>query len=184
MDNLKQKYKEECPKGTPIVVMCEKGRLEDLKLFLKLFVACHDVDGTGVTVKKLLEEVGKDSNGYKKNTLIAAARYEEQEVLVQLLDYGYDHSYTDRHGYNALHRSAYNNTKSTRCIESLLKKMPLESINKKGRDGWTPLDLAYDRSDSPIKNDIVQLIRQHGGKANCHDRNGKYVGKGKGDLND
>ena len=43
--------------------MCEKGRLEDLKLFLKLFVACHDVDGTGVTVKKLLEEVGTTSDG-------------------------------------------------------------------------------------------------------------------------
>ena len=51
MDNLKQKYKKEFPKGTPIVVMCEKGRLEDLKLF----VACHDVDGTGVSLKKLLE---------------------------------------------------------------------------------------------------------------------------------
>ena len=59
IDNLKQKYKKEFPKGTPIVVMCEKGRLEDLKLFMKLFVACHDVDRTGVSVKKLLEEVGK-----------------------------------------------------------------------------------------------------------------------------
>ena len=39
MDNLKQKYKKEFPKGTPIVVMCEKGRLEDLKLFMKVFVA-------------------------------------------------------------------------------------------------------------------------------------------------
>ena len=87
MDNLKQKYKKEFPKGTPIVVACEKGRLEDLKLFVKVFVACHDVDGTGVTVKKLLEKVGKDSRGNSRNTLMAAAAYESYEVLVQLLDY-------------------------------------------------------------------------------------------------
>ena len=61
--------------------------------------------------------------------------------------------------------------------------MPLESINKKNRLGNTPLDCAY-FNGSPIKNDIVQLIRQHGGKANHYDRNGKKVGEGKGDLND
>ena len=180
MDNLKQKYKKEFPKGTPIVVACEKDRLEDLKLF----VACHDVEGTGVTVKKLLEKVGKDSRDYDRNTLMAAARYEEQEVLVQLLDYGVDPSITQWNGWNALHFSAGYNKKSTRCVESLLKKMPLESINKKTNGwGWTPLDCAYDNG-SPIKNDLIQLIRQHGGKANTYDRNGKYVGKGNGDLND
>ena len=79
------------------------------------------------------------------------------------------------------------NEKSTRCAESLLKKMSLESINKKARylgKGFTPLDFAYKWNDSPIKNNIVQLIRQHGGKANHYDRNGKWVGDGKGDLND
>ena len=76
------------------------------------------------------------------------------------------------------------NKKSTRITESLLKKMPLESINKKTNGyGFTPLDCAY-QNDYPIKNDIVQLIRQHGGKANYYDRNGKNVGEGEGDLND
>ena len=182
MDNLKQKYKKEFPKGTPIVVMCEKGRLEDLKLFLKLFVACHDVDGTGVSVKKLLEEVGKNSYGNEMNTLIASAYGERPEVLVQLLKYDVNTAITNNIG-NALHYSAGGNNKSTRCIESLLKKMSLESINKKDKWGLTPLDYAY-YNHSPIQNDIVQLIRQHGGKANCHDRNGKKVGEGKGDLND
>ena len=182
MDNLKQKYKKEFPKGTPIVVMCEKGRLEDLKLFLKLFVACHDVDGTGVSVKKLLEEVGKNSYGNEMNTLIASAYGERPEVLVQLLKYDVNTAITNNIG-NALHYSAGGNNKSTRCIESLLKKMSLESINKIWQfQGMTPLDCAYDYNDSPIKNDIVQLIRQHGGKANCYDRNGVNVGKGKGDL--
>ena len=62
--------------------------------------------------------------------------------------------------------------------------MPLESINKKNSGGETPLDYAYGLNSSPIKNDIVQLIRQHGGKANGYDRNGKMVGDGEGDLND
>ena len=165
--------------GTPIVVMCEKGRLEDLKVF----VAGHDVERTGVSVKKLLEEVGTDSNGYERNTLMAAARYERPEVLVQLLDYGVDPSITDSEGLNALHWSARWNEKSTRCVESLLKKMPLESINKNKYGGLTPLDCAYRYNGSPIKNDIVQLIRQHGGKANWYDRNGEKLGEGKGDLN-
>ena len=184
MDNLKQKYKKEFPKGTPIVVMCEKGRLEDLKLFMKLFVACHDVDRTGVSVKKLLEEVGKDSGGYKRNALMAAAQYERPEVVLYLLEYGVNPAITNSVGWNALHFSAYNNKKSTRITESLLKKMPLESINKKNWMGNTPLDEAYHYNYSPIKNDIVQLIRQHGGKANYYDRNGKNVGEGNGDLND
>ena len=56
-------------------------------------------------------------------------------------------------------------------------------INQKDRDGEdTPLDLAYMYNDSPIKKDIVALLRQYGGKANCHDNNGT-VGKDKGDLN-
>eukprot|EP00944_MAST-04C_sp_MAST-4C-sp1_P013302 g13302.t1 len=182
MKTLDNVYKKQFPKGTPIVVACEKGRLDDLKLF----VAGHDVDGTGVSVKQLLEEVGTDSNGWQRNTLMAAAYYESHKVLVQLLDYGVDPSITDSYGCNALHISARGNEESTRCIETLLKKMPLESINKETNGTeYTPLDYAYDEDNlSPIKNDIAQLIRQHGGKANKHDRNGKYVGYvlGKGDL--
>jgi len=174
----KEKYKKKFPDGTPIVVMCEKGCLE----YLKLFVACHDVEDTGITVKQLLEEVGKDSYGNEYNTLMAAAKFEKHEVLVQLLEWGVDPSITDRDGWNALHISA-NWNKSWGCTESLLKKMPLESINKKNTWGDTPLDYAY-YNGSPIKNDLVQLIRQHGGKANWYDRNGKRVGEGKGDLND
>ena len=135
-------------------------------------------------MKSWLEQIGTTSNGtYEINTLMAAAMYEHENVLKKLLDYGVDPSIIDDEGDNALHMSAYYNKTSTGCTESLLKKMSLESINKKDWHGYTPLDWAYYNS-SPIKNDMVQLIRQHGGKANWHDRNGKKVGKGKGDLND
>ena len=29
---------------------------------------------------------------------------------------------------------------------------------------------------------IIALIRSKGGKANCHDENGRYVGEGNGDI--
>ena len=50
-----------------------------------------------------------------------------------------------------------------------------EIINRKEWNGWTPLDCAYWYNDSSIKNDIVSLLRKYGGKAYCHDKNGKFV---------
>ena len=172
---LSAKYKEKYPAGTPVVVACELGLLNHLKVF---------VAGTDVSVKELLEKVGEDSGGYYRNTLMAAAEKERHEVLVQLLEYDVNTAITTVMGWNALHISAFDNKKSTRwCMVSLLNKMSLESINQKNKWGWTPLDCAY-FNKGPIKNDIVQLIRQYGGKANEHDRNGKRVEKGKGDLNE
>ena len=50
--------------------------------------------------------------------------------------------------------------------------------------GETVLDLAYYRwNNSPIKQEIIALLRSKGGKANCYDENGRDVGAGYGDLN-
>ena len=62
--------------------------------------------------------------------------------------------------------------------------MPLNSINKKTRSGYTPLDWAYRNNRSPIRQEIIALLRSKGGKANCYDENGRFVGEGNGDLND
>ena len=62
--------------------------------------------------------------------------------------------------------------------------MSLDSINKKGRGIATPLDLAYKYNRSPIRQEIIALLRSKGGKANCYDENGRFVGEGNGDLND
>ena len=48
----------------------------------------------------------------------------------------------------------------------------------------TVLDLAYRYNNSPIKQEIIDLIRSKGGKANHHDENGNDVAKGNCDLND
>ena len=39
---------------------------------------------------------------------------------------------------------------------------------------------AYNRS--PIRQEIIALLRSKGGKANCHDEIGNEVGAGNGDM--
>ena len=53
--------------------------------------------------------------------------------------------------------------------------MTLANINKKDRWEWTPLDCAY-YNDSPIRQEIIALLRSKGGKANNFDENGRHVG--------
>ena len=59
-----------------------------------------------------------------------------------------------------------------------------DSINKEDITGETSLDCCYEYNDSPIRQEIIALLRSKGGKANCHDENGRNVGEGNGDLND
>ena len=162
-------YQKEFPQCTPIVCACQKGRLGDLKIF----IAGRSFDN----VKKLLVEVGNDSYCRSRNALMAAAEFERDYIIEYISDCGVNLNCSGSNGWNALHYSARYNEKSTRCTELLLKKMPLESVNKKANvTGYTPLDCAYFNYYSPIKNDIIQLIRQHGGEATYFDRNGKFMG--------
>ena len=70
-----------------------------------------------------------------------------------------------------MHYAAYN-IKNSKVIQCLLTRMSLNSINKKDKWGYTPLDRAYDNTDymyydknnSPIKQKIIKLIRSKGGK--------------------
>ena len=80
---------------------------------------------------------------------------------------------------NALHYAAGSNRTSTDLIELLLTHMSLDSINKKTRRGSTPLDFAYDHNRSPIRQEIIALLRLKGGKANFHDAHGRFAGEGK-----
>ena len=116
-----------------------------------------------------------------------AARDEYFHIVKYLIEQGEADSNiatsaTSDDGANALHYAAGYNKKNTELIELLLTHMPLASINKKDSVGWTPLDLEYD-NDSPIRQEIIALLRSKGGKANCHDENGRNVGDGNGDLN-
>ena len=85
--------------------------------------------------------------------------------------------------WNALHFavSTFSKYKNINIIEILLKNMSSDAINQKtsGREN-APLDYAYHHK---LDNNLIQLLRSNGCKANNFDVNGKYA-YGKGDLND
>ena len=116
---------------------------------------------------------------------MAAARFEHFQIVKYLIEQGEaDPNIARSYGTNALHYAAGYNRTNTELIELLFAHMSLDSINQKNGDGVTPLDAAYIHNDSPIRQEIIALLRSKGGKANWHDENGRWVGEGNGDLND
>ena len=51
--------------------------------------------------------------------------------------------------------------------------LTIDSINQEEYDGETPLDWCYDANESPIRQEIIALIRSKGGKANRYDADGR-----------
>lgn len=173
-------YKKEFPVSTPVIVACEKGRLEHLKIFVAGY---NDVNESGMTLKEYVNQEGKASGGYECTPLMIAANYEHFQIVKYLIEQCEAEPSIARSstGANALHYAAYNK-KDTKVIELLLTNMSLNSINKKDENGDTPLDDAYD-NESPLRQEMIALLRLKGGKSNNHDENGRFVGEGKGDLN-
>ena len=195
---LIEQYQEEFPNGTPFIVACEKGCMEDVQLFVKLhrfhkYVKTNGVNKRGMTLKEMVNQVGRNSSGSRRSRgrsgsdwtpLTIAANNEHSNIVQYLIEQGEaDPNITNSIGMNALHYEAsYNNT-STGCIQVLLAHMTITSINQK-LGGYTPLDYVYDYNHSEVKQEIIALIRSVGGKANYYNANGIRVGDGKGDLND
>ena len=177
---LIERYQREFPRGyyqrdeipTPIVCACERERMDDVELFVNLhpyhkYITNRDVNGyrDEMTLKDMLNQVGKTSNGWSEYTpLMIAARYEHFQIVKYLIEQGEaDPNIAHSDGHNALHSAAWFNKKDTELIELLLTNMPLTSINKK--NGWgTPLDWAYKYNKSPIQQKIIDLIRSKGAK--------------------
>ncbi len=195
---LIQRYQREFPQRgwmdgapTPIVCACERGRMDDVELFVSLhpfhkYITNRDVNGyrDDMTLKDMVSQVGKDSRGFEYTPLIVAAREEHFQVVKYLIEQGEaDPNIANSDGWNALHWAASNNRTTTELIQLLLTHMTLDSINKKSW-GDTPLDCAYRNNHTPLRQEIIALLRSKGGKANCFDENGRNVGEGNGDLND
>ena len=192
--DLIEKYKIEFPHGEPIVCACEKGRMDDVELFMNLhpfhkYITNRDVFGYRVsyrdkmTLKDMVSQLGKDSDGIERTPLMAAARNEHFQIVKYLIEQGADPNIANSSGYNALHFAAEYNRTTTELIELLLTHMTLDSINKKDGGEFTPLDWAYHFNDSPLRQEIIALLRSKGGIANKYDENGRFVGEGNGDLN-
>ena len=154
---LNEKYKKEFPRGTPLVCACEKGRVEDVEGMIR------GARAAGMDVTAMVSELGTSSGGYSWTPLMIAAFYEHSTIIEILLQCNADTATTNKHGENALHYAAWNNKTTTTTVQLLLNNMKLEDINHISTDGRTPLDLCYD-NDSSIQQQLIDLIRQKGGK--------------------
>ncbi len=156
---LNEKYKKEFPKGTPFVCACDNGSVEDVGVMIKAAPAA------GMDVTAMVSELGTDSAGDSYTPLMVAAWNEHSTIIEILLQYNADPATTTNdYGCNALHWAAYKNKTTTTIVRLLLNKMELKDINHKDRDGDTPLDYCYKYNDSSIQQQLIDLIRQKGGK--------------------
>ena len=112
----------------------------------------------------MVSEVGRRSVGYGTTPLMAAAENEHSTIIEILLQYNADTATTNYNGQNALHVAASNNETTTTTVQLLLNNMKLEDINHKDTSGDTPLDNCYNYNDTSIKQQLIDLIRQKGGK--------------------
>jgi ankyrin repeat protein len=158
---VNEKYKQVFPGGTPLVVACEKGRVEDVvKMILDALAARMDVTA-------MVNEIGTDSCGDSGYTPLMIAAYFKHSMIVKiLLQNGADTAINNEYKNNALHYAVWDNETetTTTIVKLLLDNMKLEDINQIDEDGDTPLDLCYKSDESSIREQLINLIRQKGGK--------------------
>ena len=105
-----------------------------------------------------------------------AAENEHFQIVQYLIEQGEaDPNIASRYGLNALHVASYYNRTNTGLIQLLLNNMSLDSINQETNYGITPLDYCYEFNGSPIRREIIALIRSKGGIANKYDENGNEI---------
>eukprot|EP00942_MAST-04A_sp_MAST-4A-sp1_P003013 g3013.t1 len=184
-------------KQSSLIQLCRKAfgsddfeRVRDIALSLS-YEGRRSINEDDMTLKDMVSQVSTDSDGYEYTPLMAAAKNEHFQLVQYLIEQGEaDPNIVNSNGWNAVHYAARFNRTNTELIELLLTHISLDSINKKDVFmGYTPLDDAYYNNHSPIRQEIIALLqiiallRLKGGKANCHDENGRNVGVGNGDLN-
>ncbi len=167
---LYQRYRLEFEGQSTLLCACEKGRMNDVMLFVSLhrfhkYIEMKGVKEGNMTVKEYVNQRGKSSNAWDHTPLMVAAWQEHFQIVKYLIEQcEADPNIAQGGGVNALHYAAYHNKKDTKLIELLLTNMSLNSINKnRNGDGYTPLDNAY-YNKSPIKQKIIDLIRSKGGR--------------------
>ena len=198
---LIERYQRKFPRGTfwtnkiptPIVCACKYGYIYDVKLFVSLhpyhkYITNRNLNGyiDDMTLKDMVSQVGKDNGGFEFTPLMEAAKKKNFQLVKYLIEHcKADPNIAGGYGENALHIVARYRKTNTELIELVLTHMTLDSINQVGGEDCqkTPLDWAY-VSRSPLRQEIIALLRSKGGKANYFDENGRHVGKGNGDLND
>eukprot|EP00943_MAST-04B_sp_MAST-4B-sp1_P008697 g8697.t1 len=83
-EKLKEQYRKEFPRGTPLVCACEKGRMVDVKILIEI-----GGNEAGMDVTAMVRERGTLSNGYSRTPLIAAAENKHSTVAEYLVEIMY-----------------------------------------------------------------------------------------------
>ena len=140
------KYNQDYPEGTPLIVACELGRLEDVKALIQ---------------PMNVNQFGRDSDGDGEWTPLMIAAWKEHFQIVKYLieECNADPNIADSEGENVMHL-VYGN-KNTNIVEILINHMSFLAINKKSSARSTPLDYAY-VSESPVKQAIIDLMKSKG----------------------
>ncbi len=136
---------------------CEQSKKEKVK---SIICAAR---GAGMDVAAMVSSF-YEWKGDRWTPLMIAARREHSTIIEILLQCNADTATTDNTRWNALHCAAHNNKTTTTTVELLLNNMKLEDINHKDTFGRTPLDDCYKYNDSSIKQQLIKLIREKGGK--------------------
>ena len=177
-----EKYKKLYPASEPFIVACERGKMEDVKLFVKYGMV------------KDINMVGKNSWGSTRTPIGIAAQEEQYEIVQFLLSIpnitigaiAKDCNCCS-HSYTAIMWAARHNQKNLDVLNLLFnhKTFSIDVLNKKNRYGNTALDWAEEYNQSSIKNDVIELLKS---KNNADDAMGqkkkKEEGEQKVDKND
>eukprot|EP00943_MAST-04B_sp_MAST-4B-sp1_P001015 g1015.t1 len=164
------KYKAEHPGGTPFIVACEEGEVEHVKLYIQYFFLNKDY--RHMTLKEVINSVGKRSNGVNRTTsswtaLLTASQQGHLDIVKLLYKHGGDLNMPDSGGYTCLMSAAGN--RHERVVEFLLANGA--DITSTTKYGLTALHYAV--LNGTI--DIIQQILKHPLSPiilNKHDKNG------------
>ena len=149
------KYKNEFPKGDPLICACEKNRIEDVESMIQILLETNNN-------KSRINNEGKTSRGVSFTPLGIAARKGYLNIVQLLIENGVDSSIcSKRDKWNVLHIAAYYSKKSSNVVKYLLKHLPKKVINQKDIGGETPLDNAYS-NPYRVKDEIVKCMIKYG----------------------
>ena len=111
---LYQRYENEFEGKSALICACEEGRMNDVLLFVNLhrfhkYIEMNGVKEGNMTLKEMVNQVGRDSGGSEYTPLMKAGQFEHFQVVKYLIEQGEaDPNIANSEGYNALHCAAYN----------------------------------------------------------------------------
>eukprot|EP00943_MAST-04B_sp_MAST-4B-sp1_P001367 g1367.t1 len=164
-----------------LICACNEGRIFDIKQFITLH-RFHkyidlDVPEADMDLKSMLNHLGYDSDGWYMTAIMGAVWNQHTDVVKYLLNFELDLSLNGTSGYNVLQCVAFSNKRDTDITKLLLNKMSLNDINHVDTEGCTAVDICHRFNKSRIKDEIITLIRNYGGKSNWFNEDGKYIGR-------